>query len=217
MNPRLALTLEKAKKASVPKANVEAAIARGQGLSASGAALENITLEAMLPGNVALVIECATDSKLKTLADLRIIVKDAGGSVTPVSYLFTKMGRIVFVKKEGTGVDEVLEKALDGEGLIDVVEDDEGRVVVTTEPSAVKGTAETLAKDLGLEISESEIIWDANEDTKVPLEDEETAGRLYDFVSEISEVTGVQAVYANWSKGAVPEDVWNELRNKVAV
>lgn len=219
MNPRLALALTKAKKSAVPKAAIEAAIARGQGLSASGVALESVTLEAMLPPAIAVVIESQTDSKLRLLADLRLIVKEAGGNVSTVDYMFEKKGRIIFRPKDGVGAEEVLEHALDDDvlGVIDVIEDDQGRVVMFTEPAQTQKTAEKLAKTLELDIEDTEIIWDPNEDTKVPVDDEETANRLSDFVDEVQEVTGVQGIYVNWSKGAVSDETWANLQSKLSV
>ncbi|ORY03581.1 transcriptional regulator TACO1-like protein [Clohesyomyces aquaticus] len=216
MNPRLALAISTAKKNAVPKATIEAAVARGQGLSASGAALENVTLEAMMPPSIATVIECQTDNKLRALSDIRLIIKEAGGTVSSIGYMFAKKGRIILQKKAGIGADEVLEEALEV-GALDVVEDDEGRVVVYTEPAEMKTTAETLAGKLAMEIEESDIIWDPNEDTMVPLDDEEAAQKLSEFLDDLQEVQGIQGVYTNWAKGAVSEEVWVDLRSKVAV
>jgi YebC/PmpR family DNA-binding regulatory protein len=217
MNPRLALCLVTAKKNAVPKASIEAAIARGQGLSATGAALESLVLEAVLPPSVATIIECQTDNKLRALSDLRLIVKEAGGTVSTVGYMFEKKGRIILQRKDGVGADEVLEAALDA-GALDVAEDEQGRVVLFTEPAQTKTTAETLAKALDMEIEESEIIYDPNEDTKVPVEDEEAAAKLNDFLDELLEVQGVQGVYMNWARGSgVSEELWEEMRGKVAV
>lgn len=218
MNPRLATALQKAKKNAVPKTNIEAAIARGQGLSPTGAALESITLEAILPPAVATVIECQTDTKLKLLADLRVLVKDAGGNVSPVGYMFEKKGRTVFRKKDGVGADEVMETALEADaGVLDVTEDEQGRVVVYTETAQTTTAAEMLAKTLSIEIEDSEIIWDPNEDTKVTLDDDDEAGRLNQFLDEVQEVVGVQGVYTNWSKGSISDELWAELKSKVAV
>jgi YebC/PmpR family DNA-binding regulatory protein len=217
MNPRLALSLTTAKKNAVPKASIEAAIARGQGLSASGAALESLVLEAILPPSVATIIECQTDNKLRALADLRLLVKEVGGTVSTVGFMFEKKGRIILRQKEGMGVDEILEPALDA-GVQDVIEDDQGRVVLFTEPAQTKTIAETLAKELELEIEESEIIYDPNEDTKVSLDDQEAAAKLSSFLDDLQEVQGIQGVYMNWSKGeSIPNDLWEELRGKVAV
>jgi YebC/PmpR family DNA-binding regulatory protein len=217
MNPRLALSLHTAKKNAVPKASIEAAIARGQGLSASGAALESLVLEAIVPPSIATIIECQTDNKLRALADLRLLVKEVGGTVSTVGFMFEKKGRIILRQKEGMGADEILEPALDA-GAQDVIEDDEGRVVLFTEPAQTKTIAETLAKELELEIEESEIIYDPNEDTKVLLDDQEAATKLSSFLDDLQEVQGVQGVYMNWSKGeSIPDDLWEELRGKVTV
>jgi YebC/PmpR family DNA-binding regulatory protein len=214
LNPRLALAISTAKKSAVPKASIEAAIARGQGLSATGAALESLLLEAILPPSVATVIECQTDNKLRALAELRLLVKEAGGTVSTVGFLFEKKGRILLQKKEGMGVDEVLEPALDA-GVLDVLEDEEGRVVLFTEPAQTKTTAETLSKQLGMEIEESEIIYDANEDTKVALDDESAAQQLIGFLDGLQEVQGIQGVYMNWTKGSISDELWDELRSRV--
>ncbi|KAG9195667.1 hypothetical protein G6011_00788 [Alternaria panax] len=214
LNPRLALAISTAKKSAVPKASIEAAVARGQGLSASGAALENLTLEAILPPSIATIVECQTDNKLRTLADLRLLVKEAGGSVSTVAFMFERKGRIILRKKDGVGLDQVLEPALEA-GVLDVDEDAEGRVVLYTEPASTNKTAERLAKELDLDIEESEIIYDPNEDTKVPLEEESVAKELGSFLDDLQEVPGVQGVYMNWTKGSIGDDVWDELRGKV--
>lgn len=214
LNPRLALSIATAKKSAVPKASIEAAIARGQGLSASGAALESLVLEAILPPSIATIIECQTDNKLRALADMRLLVKEAGGSVSTVAFMFEKKGRIIIRKKEGMGVDEILEPALEV-GALDVDEDAEGRVVLYTEPAMTNKTADKLAKELDLEIEESEVIYDPNEDTKVPLEDEGAAQALNKFLDGLQEVQGVQGVYMNWTKGSIGDEVWEELSSKV--
>ncbi|EAT91328.2 hypothetical protein SNOG_01679 [Parastagonospora nodorum SN15] len=217
MNPRLALALTTAKKSAVPKTAIEAAIARGQGLSTTGAALESLVLEAILPPSVATIIECQTDNKLRALADLRLLVKEAGGQVSTVGFMFEKKGRIIMRKKEGIGMDEVLEPALDA-GVQDVHEDEEGRVLLFTEPAQTKTIAESLAKELDMEIEESEIIYDPNEDTKVEVNDEEAAAKLSNFLDDLQEVQGIQGVYMNWTKGeSIPAELWEELRGKVAV
>jgi transcriptional/translational regulatory protein YebC/TACO1 len=216
MNPRLALAIATAKKSAVPKASIEAAIARGQGLSATGTALDSVVLEAILPPSIATIIECQTDNKLRALADLRLLVKEAGGTVSTVAFMFEKKGRIILRKKDGVTVDEVLEPALEA-GVLDVDEDAEGRVVLYTEPAMTNKTADKLAKDVGLEIEESEIIYDPNEDTKVALDDESTAKELSNFLDGLQEVQGVQGVYMNWTKGSIGDDVWEELRGKASV
>lgn len=130
--------------------------------------------------------------------------------------MFEKKGRIILRQKEGMGADEVLEPALEA-GVLDVMEDEEGRVVLFTEPAQTKTTAETLAKELDMEIEESEIIYDPNEDTKVPLDSEEAATQLCKVLDQLQEVQGVHGVYINWAKGTISDDLWEELRGKVTV
>ncbi|EON61561.1 hypothetical protein W97_00776 [Coniosporium apollinis CBS 100218] len=217
-NARLALAISLAKKAGVPKANIESAIARGQGVSASGAALEPVTVEAIFPPSVAVVIDCLTDNKLRILADIRHLIKQHQGSVTPTNYLFEKKGQIIFKPKEGLGADEVLDTALEAApGVLDVVEGADGRVVVFTEPADTKGTGETLSGALGLEVEESEIIWDPNEDTKVEISDEEAAQALSGFAEKLQDISGVQAMYMNASQGNISDATWADLQSRLAV
>lgn len=214
-NPKLADLIVKAKREGFAKASIEAAIARGQGRSLSGASLEQVSVEAMLPQNVACIIDCETDNKLRTLADVRTILKDNGGMATPTNYLFTRKGQIVFEAKEGTGVDEVFEQAIEV-GALDVLEGDEGRIIVFTEPNEVKSAGETISTSLGLDIVSSEIIWDPNEETQVPLEHEETANDICRFIDELQQhEASVQGIYMNATQGSVSEGAWAELLDRL--
>ncbi|KAF2491331.1 YebC-like protein [Lophium mytilinum] len=215
-NPRLVVAISNAKKNGVPKSVIESAIARGQGVSASGAALESVVVEAILQSSVAAVIDCQTESKLRTLMDVRRIIKDHGGNVTPTNYLFEKKGRIVFQEKENVGVEEVLSPALDC-GALDVLENEDGKVVVFTETNDTKGTAHALAAELGIEIESSDIIWDPNAETKVELESVDAAKNLRSFLDELQEVSEVQGVYMNLSRGSLDEELWADLRDRAEV
>lgn len=196
VNPRLAQAIATAKKAGFPKSSIESAIARGQGVSATGAALETLTLEAIMPPSVATVIDCQTDSKARTLAAIRLLIKEHGGTVTPTSYLFEKRGKIVFERAEGLGVYEVLDEAVEA-GAMDIEEDEQGRVVVYTEPSQTKAAAEEMAAARGLKVESSDIIWDPNEETMVELDSEKDVQKLDDFVQAVQEDPSVQNVYLN--------------------
>lgn len=170
-----------AKKAGFPKASIEAAIARGQGRSLNGAALENITIEAMMPPSVATVIECQTDSKLKTLQDIRQLVAKFGGTLTPTTYMFERKGKVVFEKADGVGPDEVLEEAI-AAGATDVDEDGEGKVVVFTDPSSTTSAADRLFSALGMKVESSEVVWDPIDDTKVTVDSKSAAENLASFL-----------------------------------
>ncbi|KFX86943.1 hypothetical protein V490_08672 [Pseudogymnoascus sp. VKM F-3557] len=216
-NPTLANVLVQAKKAGFPKASQEAAIARGQGQSASGASLESLTIEAIMPPSIAMVIDIETDNKARALQELRHEVKRYGGTVTPTSYLFKRRGRVQFEKDErGLGVDEILDEAIEA-GADDVEVDDDGNLIVWTEPSGTIGAARSLAETFKLTIESSDILWDANEDTMVPLDSEGALTSLKNLVNALQEDQSVQGVYVNISQGEVSDESWAELQEKIPV
>ena len=166
MNPRLATVVAAAKKIGTPKATIEKSIAIGQGISLSGATLENVMVEAMIPPSVALIIECQTDSKKRTFENLRYIIHKAGGSVTPTNHLFERKGRIVFEKSNEIGEVEAIDLAIEA-GALDVnvsLEDGNEELIVLTEPTGLTEIANALAQSSGLEFKSSDIIWDPKED-----------------------------------------------------
>jgi transcriptional/translational regulatory protein YebC/TACO1 len=69
-----------------------------------------------------------------------------------------------------------------------------------------------------MEVEESGVIYDPNEDTKVPLDDEGAAKELSErFLDKLQDVQGIQGIYTNWSKGMISDEIWEELSSKVAV
>lgn len=194
-NPRLQLAISKAKAAHVPKASIDLSIARGQGTNISGQALEPLTIEAMWPGSIGAVIECLTDNKARVLQDLRRIIKDFGGNITPTTFLFEKRGRIIFERKDGLNADDYLELAIEA-GATDVQSDDKGRLVIYTEPTETKHVAENFAKSTDLVVERSEIIWDPNKDTTVK-PDEEVAQELEEALTVLRDDPSVRDVYIN--------------------
>jgi len=194
-NPRLALAIATAKRGGFPKASIEIAIARGQGRSTSGAALETLTIEAVVPP-VALMIDCQTDSKARALQDLRLLLKNHGATQTPTAYLFEKRGRIKFHSKEGVGVDEVFDTALEA-GALDVILDEDGRIVVDTEVEAIKTAESQIAEELELQLDSSETIWFPKADTKIESVDPGPMGELSKLQEALEEYPGVQGVYTN--------------------
>ncbi|OJD36469.1 uncharacterized protein BKCO1_1100095 [Diplodia corticola] len=214
LNPRLALAVERAKKASFPKQGIDNAIKRGQGISSTGAALEIVTVEAIFPPSVAMVIEIETESKLRSLADTRMWIKKNGGNATTVAYMFEKKGMVVFEGKEGWGPDEVLEPALEA-GALDVEDAEQGAVIVYTDPADTKKAAESIASATGLDIASMDIVWVPNEDTKVPLDGRDSTEKISRFFDDLKEVSGVQAVYWNATQGSVEDSAWEQLLAKI--
>lgn len=177
------------------KGTIEAAIMRGQGINTSGAPLESLTLEAMLPGNVAAVIECLTESKQRLLQNVRFLIKDSGGNVTPTTYLFDKKGFCKFTLPEGKTVDDYLEQAIDV-GAEDLGINEEGKLMVYTEPSGTKTIGDKFAEATGLQMESSDIFWDPKEETMVTLEGENLE-KVEELLAKIEEDSGVQDIYLN--------------------
>ena len=180
MNPRLATVISAAKKIGTPKATIEKSIAIGQGISLSGASLENVMVEAMIPSSVALVIECQTDSKKRTLENLRHVIHKAGGLLTSTSHLFERKGRIVFEKSEEIGEVEAIDLAIEA-GALDVdvsVEDGTKELIVLTELTGLTEIANALVRSSGLKLKSSDIIWDPKEDLITNVESSEGLNEL---------------------------------------
>lgn len=116
--------------AGFPKAPVESAIARGQGMSSTGSTLQPVVVEAMLPSSIAVIIDCQSSGKARTLQDIRSIIKHHDGNITPVGYMFSKRGRIVFERGDGSpDAEDLLDEAVEA-GAEDVEVDGDGNIVV---------------------------------------------------------------------------------------
>ena len=216
-NHRLANLISKAKKEGFAKASIEAAIARGQGRSVSGASLENVTVEGILPNNVAVIVECETDSKLRTLGEVRLVIRDHGGTVTPTSYLFTKKGKITYDARDDVRMNEILDAAIDA-GASDVEEGENGEMIVISEPNLTRSVGDTISQALGLDIAASEIIWVPNEDTKVEIQGKNTASDLISFLDDLQEKeSSVQTVAMNISQTGLASESWKDLQGRICV
>ncbi|QSZ37841.1 hypothetical protein DSL72_008941 [Monilinia vaccinii-corymbosi] len=212
-NPRLATVLATAKKAGFPKILMETAIARGQGKSTTGATLQRATLECIMPPQVALIIEAETDNVNRTMMDLRHLVKVHGGTVTPTAYLFQKKGCVTFEKDEkNLGVDDVMDEAIEA-GAEDLEVDDDGNIIVWTEPNMVTAAGEALQKKFDIKIRSSDILWDPNEDTNVPVDAGDATNKLISFVESARDNSDVQGIYANVVQGNIEDGQWEELIN----
>ncbi|KAI1816777.1 duf28 domain-containing protein [Poronia punctata] len=214
LNSQLAHVIAVAKKAGMPKANIDVAIARGQGKTESGAGLETATLEVMLAPSIAMVIDIESDNKQRALKDLRPIIKKNGGTVTPTAFLFTKQGRTVLQAAE-RDFDDMMMQALDV-GAEDVERDDDGNLVVWTQPNMTHQVAQDLAKTLSLEILSSDILWTCTSD-KVKVDDDTTVENLTKLLSVIRDFPDVVAIYMNAERGAISEEKWDSIEELLEV
>ena len=194
-NPRLNTAITNAKKAGFQKQSIENAIARGQGLSPSGAALESFMIEFMMPTSaVAGLIECATDNKNRSRSDINAILKDCDATQAPTAFMFDRRGKVFFRADAGVKFDALFELAVNT-GAIDVISEQDG-FIVYTEPSEVVAVAGRLEAVLRIQPT-VELTWTAKDDAKVKIENAEMEGRLQMLVSKLEDDTSVQDIYLN--------------------
>lgn len=185
MNPSLAMVLEKARLANMPKANIERAIARVA--SKEGAALSEETYEGYGPGGVGIIIEVATDNKNRTLPDVRNTLSKNGGRIADsgsVMFQFERKGVIV-ISDKGEGA---LMAALEA-GAEDATEEEDGIEIITA-PSDLMKVRQALV-DAGMTVTSAELQYVAK--TTVPVEGEnaEKLEKLLDALDELDDVTAV--------------------------
>ena len=149
----------------------------------------------MLPSSVGAIIECQTDQKARVLQHIRLIITKHGGTITPTSYLFEKKGRIVFQKREGTSADDILDDAVEA-GALDVDMNDDGQIVIDTDPSEVSAVARKLVDAFGFSIQKSSMVHVPKTETAVHVRDE-FVPELENVISLIEEEPSVQGVYIN--------------------
>jgi YebC/PmpR family DNA-binding regulatory protein len=196
-NPALALAVQKARDASMPKDNIERAIAKGTGAGADTAALETILYEGYGPGGVALLIEAVTDNRNRTSADVRHALSKGNGSLGEpgsVAYNFDKKGVIV-VDGERYSEDDLM-IAIDA-GAEDISREDDAWEVIT-EPSDLTAVRRAL-EDAGVELQNAEVT--QRPKVLVPV-DEDTAAKLLRLVDALEDNDDVDAVHANFDVDA---------------
>lgn len=196
-NPTLADAIQRAKDNDVPKDTIERAVKRGAGELDDGAEWAPVTYEGYSPGGVALLIECLTDNRNRTAADIRSALDDHEGSLADagsVTYLFERRGRIL-VSPESSEA-ELLEAGLE-HGLADlstIEHPDHGEVRVAWCDPSRRTELRSALEDAGLEVR------DANSpqvaETKVPV-DETTRERLERILDTLDDLDDVQQVHHN--------------------
>ena len=132
----------------------------------AGEALDSMTIEALFPDSAAIIIECQTDSKARTLADIRSLIKDFGGKVATTNHLFEQKGKVVFGRPSDQGDEALFERLIETDTIgADFADGD--RLIVFTQPNQTKGTAEAISNVSKREIESREIFWDPKPETRV--------------------------------------------------
>lgn len=194
MNPRLRLAVDKAKAESMPKDNIENAIKRGTG-QLDGVSYEEIRYEGYGIGGVAVMVDCLTDNKTRTVADVRHAFSKHGGNMGTdgcVLFQFKHCGQIIL--EPGANEDAVMEAALEA-GAEDVISNEDGSIEVLTAPDARDFSAvkEALEK-AGFKPALAEITMKPESETELTGED---AVKMQKILDALESLDDVQEVYTN--------------------
>jgi YebC/PmpR family DNA-binding regulatory protein len=200
-NLALANAIEKARENSMPKENIERAIARGTGSGPDGAAYERVTYEGYGPGGVAVFVEAVTDNRNRTAADVRhTFSKNDGnlGESGSVAWLFERRG-VILVPADSVDEDELTLAAAEG-GAEDVVQEGSS-FQVTCAPEDLPALREALTQ-AGIAFDSAELTMLPK--TTIQIEDEGAAKKLVRLMEALEENDDVQDVYANFD---IPEGI----------
>jgi YebC/PmpR family DNA-binding regulatory protein len=193
-NPRLRLAMDKARDQNMPKDTIDNAIKRGAG-QLEGVNYEEIRYEGYGINGAAVIVDCMTDNRTRTVADVRHAFSKYGGNLGTdgsVAFLFRHCGQIVFAP--GVDEDKVMEAAIDA-GADDVVSHDDGSVEVVTGPYDFVAVKDALAKT-GLKPEFAEVTMKALTDVELAGEDGEKMQKLLDALESLDDV---QEVYTSAS------------------
>ncbi|HBC55994.1 MAG TPA: YebC/PmpR family DNA-binding transcriptional regulator [Gammaproteobacteria bacterium] len=204
-NPRLRAAIDKALSNNMTKDTIERAVKRGAG-GEEGADLDEVRYEGYGPGGVAVMVDCLTDNRNRTVAEVRHAFTKMGGNLGTsgsVSYLFEKKGVISF----DSDVDEeqLLELALES-GAEDVVTDDTGTVEVITEPEQFSAVKQQL-EDSALNFDSATVTMRASTQSTVT---EKEAASLIKLLDMLEDLDDVQEVYSN---ADIPDEILQSLVN----
>jgi YebC/PmpR family DNA-binding regulatory protein len=197
-NPRLRLAWDKATDQNIPKDTIQRAISRGVG-GQEGASYEEIRYEGYGINGAAVLVDCMTDNRTRTVADVRHAFSKYGGNMGTegsVAFLFRHCGQLVFAP--GTSEDAVMEAAIDA-GAEDVVTNDDGSIEVLTDPTQFVAVKDALAAR-GLTPEYAEVVMKPTTEVELAGEDAQRMQKLLDALESLDDVQDV------YTTAALPED-----------
>jgi YebC/PmpR family DNA-binding regulatory protein len=202
-NPRLRLAVDKALSANMTKDTIERAIKRGSGAQ-DGENFEEVRYEGYGPGGVAVMVDCMTDNRNRTVAEVRHAFTKAGGNLGTsgsVAFQFSQTGILSY--PGGSDEDAIMEAALEA-GAQDVISNDDGSVDVLTSPEDFVSVKEAMIA-AGLAPDAAEVTMRA--DNSTPL-DRDNAEKMVRMLERLEDLDDVQDVYSN---ADISEDILAEL------
>jgi len=191
-NPRLRLAVDKAADANMPKENVTRAVQRGSG-GLEGVNYEEVRYEGYGIGGAAIIVDCMTDNRVRTVAEVRHAFNKHGGNMGTegsVAFMFKHCGQFLFAP--GVNEDKLMEAALEA-GADDVLADEEGGFEVLCDPFAFAGVKDALEK-AGFKAEVAEIIMKPATETVFAGEDGLKMQKIIDALENLDDV---QEVYTN--------------------
>ena len=200
-NLALQNAIEKARSYSMPKDNIERAIARGSGTAGDSEAFEQITYEGYGPNGVAIIVEALSDNRNRTASEVRHVFSKHDGNLGTsgaVAWLFERRG-VILVDGERFGEDDVTLAA--AEGGAEDVELDGSTLEVTTTPESLTAVREAL-EQAGVEVESAETTMVAK--TTIELDDESAARKTLRLIDALEDLDDVSEVYANFD---IPEQL----------
>lgn len=190
MNPRLRLAVEKAQQANMPKDNVERAIKRGAG-ELEGVNYEEIRYEGYGISGAAVIVDCLTDNRTRTVADVRHAFTKFGGNLGTdgsVAFLFKHCGQLILAP--GADEDKVMEIALEA-GAEDIVSHEDGSIEVITQPTSEFHAVKAALEKAGLKAEIAEVTMRPETEAVMSGEEGEKMQRLLDALESLDDVQNV--------------------------
>jgi YebC/PmpR family DNA-binding regulatory protein len=194
MNPRLRLAVDKATDNNVPKDNIERAMKRGSG-GLDGANYEQIRYEGYGPAGVAVLVDCLTDNRTRTVAEVRHAFSKYGGNMGAegsVAFLFKHCGQLLYAP--GTNEEKLMDAALEA-GAQDVVAHDDGSLEVLTGPNEFSAVKARLEK-AGFKAELAEVTMKPSTETELSPDDSTKMQKLLDAIEGLDDVQEVYTTAA---------------------
>lgn len=191
-NPRLRLAIDKAKGQSMPKDNIERAVKRGAG-ELDGSEYQEIRYEGYGPGGTAVMVDCLTDNRNRTVAAVRHAFTKFGGNLGAdgsVNYLFNHVGQLIY--PPGSDEDAIMAAAIEA-GAEDVVVDEDASIEVLTDPGDFESVRDAMLA-AGLEPDSAELTMRASTSSSLVAKDAASMVKMLEMLEDLDDV---QEVYSN--------------------
>jgi len=191
-NPRLRVAVDKAKAQSMPKDNIERAVRRGAG-EMDGADYHEIRYEGYGPGGTAVMVDCLTDNRNRTVAEIRHAFTKFGGNLGAdgsVNYLFNQVGQLIF--PAGSDEDVVMEAAIDA-GAEDVIAEEDGSLEVLTSPGDFEQVRDAMIA-AGIDPEHAQVTMRASTSAELDIKEATSMIKMVDMLEGLDDV---QEVYSN--------------------